>query len=221
VPLGIAGRINALFLVGVIGAVLLSEPLAELGEAVHFPFLREVIMVVMMILSLRIGPSGTRKANHFSWDPILEVAIIFAGIFASMTPALAILEARGDQLGLTAPWHYFGATGVLSSFLDNAPTYLTFTSIAQGYLGVDGVAGLTSAEAVSGLGLSPAEFLAAISCGAVFMGANSYIGNAPNFMVKSIAEKAGVKMPSFFGYMAYSALVLFPIFALITARFFI
>jgi len=220
VPLGISGKINVLFLLGVIGSVLLSKPLGHLGETMRFPFLRELIMGAMMLLSLRVGPRGPRQANHFSWGPILEVAIIFAGIFAAMIPALAILQARGGELGLTRPWHFFWATGVLSSFLDNAPTYLTFTSTAQGFLSVDKMAGLMSETALPPLGLSPARFLAAISCGAVFMGANSYIGNAPNFMVKSIAEESDVKMPSFFGYMAYSGLVLVPIFAVVTMIFF-
>jgi Na+/H+ antiporter NhaD/arsenite permease-like protein len=220
VPMRIAGKINMLFLAGVIGSVLLSKPLAHVGESIHFPFLRELIMVIMIVLSLKLGPSGPRKANHFSWAPIQEVAIIFAGIFAAMIPALAILKARGGELGLTEPWHFFWATGVLSSFLDNAPTYLTFTSTAQGFLGINEMSGLMDATVIDALGRAPAAFLAAISCGAVFMGANSYIGNAPNFMVKSIAEGSGLKMPSFFGYMAYSALVLLPIFLIVTVVFF-
>jgi Na+/H+ antiporter NhaD/arsenite permease-like protein len=220
VPMRIAGKVNILFLGGVIGAVLLSKPLATAGESIHFPFLREVIMGIMIFLSLRLGPSGPRKANHFSWAPILEVAIIFAGIFAAMIPALAILKARGGELGLVEPWHFFWSTGVLSSFLDNAPTYLTFTSTAQGYLGIDQMSGLMETTVIESIGRAPAAFLAAISCGAVFMGANSYIGNAPNFMVKSIAENSGLKMPSFFGYMAYSAAVLLPIFLVVTLVFF-
>ncbi len=220
VPMRIAGKINILFLLGVIGSVLLSKPLAHWGEAIHFPFLRELIMFAMILCSLKFGPSGPRKANHFSWAPIQEVAIIFAGIFAAMIPALAILKARGAELGLVEPWHFFWATGVLSSFLDNAPTYLTFTSTAQGFLGIDSVAGLMSTDVVAALGRAPEIFLAAISCGAVFMGANSYIGNAPNFMVKSIAESSGLKMPSFFGYMAYSAVVLVPIFMVVSLVFF-
>ncbi|HZJ02370.1 MAG TPA: sodium:proton antiporter [Thermoleophilia bacterium] len=218
-PSGIAGRINFLYLGGVIVAVLLSNPLLELGEAIHFPFLREVIMITMMVLSMKAAPTGPRASNHFSWDPIAEVAIIFAGIFAAMIPALAILEARGGELGLDQPWQFFWSTGVLSSFLDNAPTYLTFTSTAQGLLDLDTTGALMSTDP-SALGISPARFLAAISTGAVFMGANSYIGNAPNFMVKSMAEKADVDMPSFFGYMAYSALILVPVFMLVTVVFF-
>ena len=219
-PLGIQGKINILFMGGVIGAVLLSKPLGHIGESLSFPFFRELIMLLMLVLSVRVGPDEPRQANGFSWEPIQEVAIIFAGIFAAMIPALAILHARGGELGLTQPWQFFWATGVLSSFLDNAPTYLTFTSTAQGYLVLDSMQALTSAEVSPLVGLSPATYLAAISCGAVFMGANSYIGNAPNFMVKSIAEEAGIPMPSFFGYMAYSAMVLVPIFILITLVFF-
>ena len=220
VPLGISGKINVLFLAGVIGAVLLSDQLHELGAAIHFPFVREAIMVTMAALSLTVGSQMPRRWNQFTWAPIVEVAVLFAGIFTTMIPALAILEARGEQLGLTQPWQYFWLTGVLSSFLDNAPTYLTFTSLAQGTLGVNGLAGLMSTTATSSGLAAPAAFLAAISCGAVFMGANSYIGNAPNFMIKSIAEHTDVRMPSFFGYMGYSAAVLLPIFAVVTLVFF-
>jgi len=221
VPLGMAGKVNVLFLGGVIGAVLLSEPLHEIGTAIHFPFLRELIMVAMAALSLTVGSQMPRRWNQFTWAPIVEVAVLFAGIFTTMIPALAILEARGQELGLTQPWQYFWLTGVLSSFLDNAPTYLTFTSLAQGTLGVDGLGGLMSTTVTGGAAAAPAAFLAAISCGAVFMGANSYIGNAPNFMVKSIAEHTNVRMPSFFGYMGYSAAVLLPVFAIVTLVFFL
>ncbi|RMH58696.1 MAG: sodium:proton antiporter [Candidatus Hydrogenedentota bacterium] len=219
VPIGIAGKINFLYLAGVIGAVLASKPLLAAGEKIHFPFLREVVMVVMILLSLKAAPEGPRKANHFTWNAIQEVAILFAGIFAAMIPALAILKARGGELGLTEPWHFFWTTGTLSSFLDNAPTYLTFLSTAQGYLHIPEAAGMMS-TAVTAVGRSPAQFLEAISAGAVFMGANSYIGNAPNFMVKSICEESGIKMPSFFGYMAWAAVVLIPIFVLTTFIFF-
>jgi Na+/H+ antiporter NhaD/arsenite permease-like protein len=138
-----------------------------------------------------------------------------------MIPALALLEARGASIGLTHPWHYFWATGGLSSFLDNAPTYLTFTSVAQGQVGVDTVGALTATHMVPGLGFTPANFLRAISCGAVFLGAMTYIGNAPNFAVKCIAERSGLKMPSFFHYLGYSVAVLGPIFAIITVIFFL
>ena len=140
--------------------------------------------------------------------PDREVAVLFAGIFATMIPALLILKARGAELGVVTPAHFFWATGALSSFLDNAPTYLTFFSLAQGMGGAQTVAGVS------------APLLQAISAGAVFMGANSYIGNAPNFMVKAIAEEAGVRMPSFFGYMAWSCGILLPVFFLLTLIFF-
>lgn len=221
VPMRLKGSINILFLLLVIVTILFSSRLAEAGEAIHFPFVREVILIVLAVLSMTLGPRGPRASNHFAWAPIVEVAVLFAGIFATMIPALALLEARGADIGLSAPWQYFWATGGLSSFLDNAPTYLAFTSVAQGQTGVDTVGALTSSALVPGLGLSPAQFLAAISCGAVMMGAMTYIGNAPNFAVKCVAEHAGVKMPSFFGYMAYSVSVLGPVFLIITAIFFL
>jgi Na+/H+ antiporter NhaD/arsenite permease-like protein len=149
------------------------------------------------------------------------VAVLFAGIFATMIPALALLETHGEAIGLRHPWQYYWLTGGLSSFLDNAPTYLAFTATAQGQVGAATIGGLTSTQIVPGLGLSPADLLAAISCGAVMMGANTYIGNAPNLTVKCIAEHSGLKMPSFFGFMGYSVAFLFPIFALVTVIFFI
>ncbi len=139
---------------------------------------------------------------------MVEVAVLFLGIFLTMIPALELLHLRGGELGVRQPWQFFWATGALSSFLDNAPTYLTFLALAQS-LGLP-------AEVVG----VPHVILAAISVGAVSMGANTYIGNAPNFMVKAIAEAAGVRMPSFFGYMAYSGAVLLPLFAIVTALFF-
>jgi len=221
VPIRLMGMLNVVFLGGVVMTTILSGPLTDAGEAIGFPYLRELLYVAMIALSLTFGPKRPRELNEFSWAPIQEVAIIFAGIFATMIPALAILEARGDELGLTQPWQFFWATGALSSFLDNAPTYLTFTSTAQGLLDVHHTAGLMSTTVVPAVGHPPSAFLAAVSCGAVFMGANSYIGNAPNFMVKSIAEESGVAMPHFFGYMGYAAVILLPIFALVTVLFFL
>src|SRR3990170_1917992 len=194
-PLSLEGKGNFLLLGVVIGAVFLPTPW------------REIAMVSAAGMSAWKTPGGIHRENRFSYHPIEEVAILFAGIFATMMPALMILSARGGELGVTRPWHFFWATGTLSSFLDNAPTYLTFFSLAQGLPGSGDVAG------VSG------TILRAISAGAVFMGANSYIGNAPNFMVKAIAEASGVRMPSFLGYMMYSAAILLPMFALITWLF--
>jgi Na+/H+ antiporter NhaD/arsenite permease-like protein len=169
---------------------------------------REVVIVGVSLLSLKLSDPALRKANRFTFHPILEVAALFAGIFVTMLPALDILRAHGGELGVREPWQFFWATGALSSFLDNAPTYLTFLALAQG-LGLP-------AEVVG----VPERLLVAISLGAVFMGANSYIGNGPNFMVRAIAEERGVKMPSFGGYMLYSGAVLLPVFVIVTLAFF-
>ena len=154
--------------------------------------------------------------------PIIEVAVLFAGIFITMIPALAILNVKGKTLGVDTPAEFFWASGILSSFLDNAPTYLTFAVTACGMYGVNAEEGrylhhfLNLPEAVE-----TAKILAAISCGSVFMGANTYIGNGPNFMVKAIAEENNVKMPGFFGYMLYSGGILIPIFIMVTFLFFV
>ena len=177
---------------------------------------REGCMVIITLTAYFATPKQFREGNQFSFGPIIEVAVLFAGIFVTMIPALLILNARGGELGIVKPWQFFWATGILSSFLDNAPTYLTFTSLAGGLLHVD-------ATSLSNL-LSTAQgaaLLRAISCGAVFMGANTYIGNGPNFMVKAIADQSGIKMPSFFGYMAWSGLILLPLFGIVTLVFFI
>jgi Na+/H+ antiporter NhaD/arsenite permease-like protein len=195
IPLSLAGGWNVSLLGVVIGAVFLPTPA------------REAVMTGAAILSAWKTPARIREENEFTYHPIEEVAILFAGIFATMIPALLILKARGGELGVAQPWQFFWASGTLSSFLDNAPTYLTFLSLAQGLPGPGDVAGVS------------APILRAISAGSVFMGANSYIGNAPNFMVKAIVEGSGVRMPSFFGYMAYSAAVLLPVFALVTLIF--
>ncbi|RMG60197.1 MAG: sodium:proton antiporter [Deltaproteobacteria bacterium] len=195
IPLKIEGSYNFLLLAAVLGAVFIKPPY------------REIIMVIASLISIKVTPKSLREENEFTYFPIEEVAKLFAGIFAAMIPALLILKARGGELGVTEPWQFFWATGSLSSFLDNAPTYLTFLSLAQGLGATPEVVGV------------PAKILMAISAGAVFMGANTYIGNAPNFMVKSIAEENGVKMPSFFGYMLYSLLILEPTFVLVTFLF--
>jgi Na+/H+ antiporter NhaD/arsenite permease-like protein len=175
-------------------------------------------MLALLALSLILTPvSGAlRKKNSFTFGPIKEVAFLFAGIFTSMIPALYILEHNGAALGINRPWQFFWAAGGLSSFLDNAPTYLTFLSVAKG-LNLPNDLGFVLND---GGHLSYAV-LKAISCGAVFMGANTYIGNGPNFMVRSIAQEQGIKMPSFFGYMAYSGAILIPVFILLTFIFFI
>ena len=200
-PLRIQGAMSLLFLVGVMIAVFVEAPW------------REALMILMVALSFIFGSKGARRHNQFSWGPILEVAILFAGIFMTMIPSLMILKERGASLGIVHPWQFFWLSGLLSSFLDNAPTYLTFLSLGQG-LGQ----GLGCSADVVGV---PTIFLKAISAGAVLMGANSYIGNGPNFMVKAIADHAGFKTPTFFGYIAYSTLILLPIFFCVTLIFFL
>lgn len=227
--LAIQGTHNFLFLGGIIGGVLFSG-LVKMGEitllGVHQSIeniLRDGLLIIMGLLSLVTTKKAIRKGNEFGWAPILEVAYLFAGIFMTIIPALAILKAgENGALGflirsVDKPMHYFWVSGVLSSFLDNAPTYLTFFSSALGKF----YPGLPEAEAVARLIVEKIPYLAAISVGAVFMGANTYIGNAPNFMVKSIAEEAGVAMPSFFGYMfKYSLPILVVLFVIMTFVFF-
>ena len=236
-PIRVEGLFNLVFLLGIVAAVLMSGT-AKWGEVnilgVHVAWqniARDVLIVVMGLLSLRFTPftGELRQANEFSWEPIEEVAKVFAGIFMTIIPALAILKAgeNGALSGLIRtiqePLHYFWVTGVLSSFLDNAPTYLTFFNTALGKLH------LTEAmvpEILSTLFDSLPEdhqtfvnLLTAISVGAVFMGANTYIGNAPNFMVKAIAEQSGIRMPSFFGYMLWLVVILVPLFVIVTFVF--
>jgi Na+/H+ antiporter NhaD/arsenite permease-like protein len=207
-PISIAGKRNLLYLAGVVGVLALS------GAVALPPGVQEGGMAAMAALSLATTPRALREENGFSWGPIVEVAALFAGIFATMIPALQILNARGAELGLVHPWQYFWASGTLSSFLDNAPTYLTFASTASGLLGTDAsdLGQLLGSERGAGL-------LAAISLGSVFMGANTYVGNGPNFMVRAIAERGGVRMPGFFGYMAWSVAVLVPLFVVMTFLF--
>jgi Na+/H+ antiporter NhaD/arsenite permease-like protein len=212
-PVVIDGKRNFIFLGGVMGAVLLYSLLpASLGywrEAIQIS-----IMVLMAGMSYRWTPNNVHIENEFTWLPIREVAILFASIFACMIPALKLLQTRGGELGITQPWQFFWTAGGLSSFLDNAPTYLTFTSL--------GVAVSHGAPDLMRLvnGDISATILRAVSLGAVFMGANTYIGNGPNFMVKSLATHLGVRMPSFFGYMAWSIGILIPLFIAVTLIFF-
>src|SRR5207249_2388058 len=148
---------------------------------------------------IKTTAASVHEANRFSWAPIAEVAVVFIGVFVTMVPALSFLEERGASLGLTKPWQFFWAAGALSSVLDNAPTYLPFASLATGV--ADAGAGVLSVSDLGTLAAHPTgrELLAAVSCGSVFMGAVTYIGNGPNFMVKAIAEQHHVRMPSFFG----------------------
>ncbi len=228
-PLSLAGTYNFIFLGGVVGAVLMSG-LTDLGEittlGIHRAtqdWLRDGLLIVLGIGSLWATPRELREENEFSWFPIVEVAYLFIGIFITMVPCLLILKAgpRGEFAFLInavkEPFHYFWVTGILSAFLDNAPTYLTFFNTALGSF----YAGMTEAQAVPLLMTDKAVYLQAISTGAVFFGAASYIGNAPNFMVRSIAVEAGTVMPSFFGYiLKYSLVFLIPVFVIVTFVFF-
>lgn len=226
----IDGLHNIVFLIMIVAAVILSGVLpglpafqnAEgavkgiriLGEVtLTFPALIEVIMILLAaFLSFKITDKSIRRRNHFTWGAIKEVAVLFIGIFITMQPALMLLKALGPKIGLYKPLEMFWATGALSSFLDNTPTYLVFLTTA-GTLGF--MNGVTTS-----LGTIPVKLLSAISCGAVFMGANTYIGNAPNFMVKAISDENGVNMPSFFGYILWSLVFLVPVFILDMLVFF-
>lgn len=228
-PLKLEGTHNFLLLAGVVGAVLMSG-MVDWGDintlGIHRAvqdWVRDIILIIMGILSLITTPIQLREDNDFTWFPIIEVAYLFVGIFITMIPCLLILKAgsQGELAflvnGVTQPYHYFWVTGGLSSFLDNAPTYLTFFNTALGSF----YAGLTEAEAVPLLMTQNAVYLKAISTGAVFFGACSYIGNAPNFMVRSISEEAGTPMPSFFGYLLrYSLIFLIPTFVVVNLIFF-
>jgi Na+/H+ antiporter NhaD/arsenite permease-like protein len=219
------GKANFLLLAVIIGLVLMSglwKPgiaMSVFGTPVELQnLLRDLLLIGVVFVSLWITPRSAREGNEFSWGPMKEVAKLFAGIFITIVPVIAMLRAGEagafapivravtDGSGQPIPAMYFWATGILSSFLDNAPTYLVFFNTAGGDPQI--------------LMTTMAATLAAISCGAVFMGANSYIGNAPNLMVKAIAEERGIKMPSFFGFMGWSCAVLIPLFILMTFIFF-
>ena len=200
--------VNGVLLLGIVVAVATLDPSKAFPGTEWHPWMyfREAVQLTLVALSLAFGPRQLRRANRFNYDAIIEVAALFVGIFICMQPALQILKANGAYLVERfdmGPGKFFWATGALSSFLDNAPTYLVFFQTARDpELVVGPTAGV------------PEPLLIAISLGAVMMGAMTYIGNGPNFMVKAIAEKDGVKMPSFFGYMGYSLLILLPILAL-------
>ena len=224
-PLRLFGAWNFLLIAGVVGAVLMSGlwdsgiTLDIYGTPVTLQsVVRDVLLLACGLLSLWFTPKQVRAGNEFNWLPILEVAKLFAAIFITITPAIAILRAGpnghladlvnlvSNEMGEPVDGMYFWMTGLLSSFLDNAPTYLVFFNLAHG-------------DAAHMMG-PMASTLLAISMGSVFMGANTYIGNAPNFMVKAIAEQSRVKMPGFFGYMLWSGAILLPLFLLVTLIFF-
>ncbi len=206
----VAGANNVAWLAGVVLAAAVLVPGKSVGGWKVPDGAREAAMLLCAGASLLTTPRGLRAENRFAWGPIVEVAALFSGLFLAMQPALEILVARGGEIGLRSPAHFFWATGLLSSFLDNAPTYLVFADVARAITPQDG-AGIPFTGGVVDEGL-----LAAVSCGAVFMGANTYIGNGPNLMVAAIAREDGVPMPSFFGYMLWSGAILMPLFALVT-----
>lgn len=209
----LTGRINLLLILGVVfSAAFLVPGKPFLGTDFVPPlFFREAVMILMVILSLRWTPPEARFWNRFDYHAILEVAALFFGIFICMQAPIEILHAEGPRLGVDTPFGFFWATGALSSFLDNAPTYVVFFETAISLPVTGGV----MLPLVGGRHILEI-YLIAISLGAVFMGANTYIGNGPNFMVKSIAEQSGVRMPSFFGYMFYSAVILLPVWLVVS-----
>jgi Na+/H+ antiporter NhaD/arsenite permease-like protein len=228
-PLALEGKVNFIFLTGIVGAVLFSG-MVDWGKINTFgvhrgiqDWVRDGVLIAMGALSLLTTRASIRQDNEFSWFPIQEVAYLFIGIFITMLPCLLILKA--GQHGALAflifkvkqPVHYFWVTGAMSSFLDNAPTYLTFFNSALGAF----YSGLPEAQSVPLLMTQNSTYLVAVSAGAVFFGACSYIGNAPNFMVRSIAEEAGTPMPSFFGYiLKYTLVFLIPSFVIVSLIFF-
>ncbi len=221
------GAHNFFYIAVIILAVILNGTLAPMSEHIGFTlfagseepvhlglnyFVEIVLILGAAFLSLKTTPRNCREHNEFGYGPIAEVAKLFIGIFITMIPALMILRANGGSLGIDSPLKFFWATGLLSSFLDNSPTYVVFLTTA-------GALGATSGVATT-VGMVPIHELLAISAGAVFMGAITYIGNAPNFMVKNLAEMKGVKMPSFFGYMGWSVSILVPVFIIDSLLFF-
>jgi membrane protein len=213
-PLRLEGSVNFIWLLGIVASVaFINEQYIEVIKtgSPYWKFLREGAIILMMILSLITTKKKVREANRFTWEPILEVAFLFIGIFITMTPALIFLQEHASNMGLHSPLHFFFATGALSGFLDNAPTALAFHSVASG------LPQIADAPYVAGI---PEILLKAISMGAVLFGSMTYIGNGPNFMVKAIAEAEGIKMPSFFAYMyKFSLIILLPLFAIIGILF--
>ncbi len=199
-PVSVAGAHNLIFLL----AIVCSVAFLPLGW-------REATMVAASVLSLITTKKSLREENGFTYHPIAEVAILFIAIFVTMQPALDLLGEHGPEMGLTKPVHFFFASGLLSSFLDNAPTYVTFFEVARSL-------GASAGRLVASTGVAE-PLLRAISLGSVLMGANTYIGNGPNFMVKSICDEAGFKTPTFFGYMMWSIGILGPLWILMAIVF--
>ena len=208
-PITMTGKINIIYLMGIILSVSFLNPsyIPAMGDhhsPIYVRFLREIALVIIGVMSWLTTKKSIRQDNKYSWEPIIEVAYLFIGIFVTMTPALIYLNAHAAQLGIDKPWQFFYASGFLSAFLDNSPTAVAFHTVAQGLPVADG--------AVLEAGID-AMLLRAIALGSVFFGAMTYIGNGPNFMIKAIAEQSGITMPSFFGYMIkFSLVILLPIY---------
>lgn len=215
-PITVRGKINLLYVALIVcSVVFLNESyIPIMGEPdcpIYLKFIREYALILIILLSLLTTRKNVRRQNNFNWSPILEVAILFVGIFTTMTPAMIFLNEHATALGLTKPWQFFYCTGALSSFLDNAPTAVAFYTEAAGMQFAEGL------KMVAGI---PESILRAIAMGAVFFGSMTYIGNGPNFMVKSIAEHQGIKMPSFFGYMFFFSLcILLPVYVVVQLIF--
>ena len=207
--ISISGKINILYLVGIILSVSFLNPqyIPSMGDhntPLYIRYIREITLLTLAILSLVTTSKKVREYNKFSWEPITEVAVVFIGIFATMTPALIYLNANAASLGIDTPWQFYYSSGILSSFLDNSPTAVAFHTVA---MGIPAAAGTTTMAGI------PTILLKAIALGSVFFGSMTYIGNGPNFMVKAIADQSGIKMPSFFGYMArFSLIILLPVY---------
>lgn len=228
-PLKVHGKINLVLILGVLCSVIFFRAYEVNGTVIDLSWMQQPFMILLALISFVLDTQSKQKAhkrghtqfkspreyNYFTFYAMIEVALLFIGIFITMTPAICLLKAHGAETGVRHAWQFFWMSGGLSSFLDNAPTYATYFALGQGV--TKGL--LTSAAnlpvVAATTGPIAEEILMAISAGSVFMGANSYIGNAPNFMVKSICEEAKVKMPSFFGYMLYSGSILVPSFLLI------
>ena len=224
-PLRIDGQRNVLFLTAILVTIVAAGRVTAAGRPWAYG-VQETIIASLAIAAYFVTPRGHRERNVFTFGPIIEVAVLFAAIFITMAPVLDVLnswsqgrrDVLGMSFGLREPWHFFWATGALSSVLDNAPTYLAFSASAAGLQGVAPHGQFLHAFLATGP--VAGRTLMAIAAGAVFMGGVTYIGNAPNFMVRAIAEENGVKMPSFFGYVAYSVGVLIPIFVVVSLAFY-
>lgn len=208
------GKHNFIFMLGIVLSVaFINQNTFDFIQMGHpTAFAREAVIVLMMILSLRFTREKTRSANHFSWEPIEEVAYLFLGIFITMVPCLVYLEAHAQEFGFDSTITFYYATGALSAFLDNTPTAVTFYSLAYGLSTHGGFEAFASFPTVAGI---PQPFMVAIATASVFFGSMTYIGNGPNFMVKAIAENHGIKMPEYFAYIfKFSIIVLLPVFIL-------